>query len=91
MSIKKDREIVGELLIIGKKSIILSGETIEGEMKLTWSKDNAEEIALAEKAFKEYVSRGWLAIGEKSGKMVQIFSFNPTFDRIVLGPIAVGG
>lgn len=82
---------MGELLIIGKKSMVLSGETVEGELKLTWRNDNVEEVALTEKAFKEYAARGWLAVGEKSGKMTQIFSFDPTFDRIVLGPIAVGG
>ena len=82
---------MGELIIVGKKSIVLSGETIEGELKLTWETENAGEVALAEKAFKEYVSRGWLAIGEKEGKMIQIFSFDPTFEKILLGPIAVGG
>ena len=82
---------VGELLIVGKKSIVMNGETVEGELKFTWRKDNAEEVALAEKTFKEYIARGWLAVGEKSGKMTQIFIFDPNFDRIVLQPIAVGG
>ncbi len=82
---------MGELLIIGKKSMVLAGETVEGELKLSWRKDNSEEVALAEKTFKEYVTRGWLAVGEKSGKKTQIFIFDPNFDRIVLGPIAAGG
>jgi len=82
---------VGELLIAGKKPMVLAGETVDGEIKLTWREDSAEEIALAEKAFKEYISRGWFAVGEKSGKKTQIFVFDPDFDRIVLGPIAAGG
>ncbi len=82
---------VGELLISGKKSMVLAGETVEGEIRLTWRKDNAEEVALAEKTFKEYITRGWFAVGEKSGKKAQIFVFDPYFERIVLGPIAAGG
>jgi hypothetical protein len=33
-------------------------------LKYTWEKDH-EEIAVAKKAFEEYVPRGWLKIGEK--------------------------
>ena len=82
---------MGELLIVGKKSMVLAGETVEGELRLTWRNDNAEEVSLAEKTFKEYIARGWLAVGEKSGKKTQIFVFDRNFDRIVLGPIAAGG
>ena len=82
---------MGELLIVGKKSIALVGEAIEDELKFTWERDHREEIEVAKKAFEEFVARGWLAIGEKDGKMTQIFVFDPTFDRIVLGPIALGG
>jgi hypothetical protein len=82
---------VGELSIVGKKSMVMTGEPVEGELKFNWRNDNAEEVTLAEKTFKEYIIRGWLAVGEKSGKKTQIFIFDPNFDRIVLGPIAAGG
>lgn len=82
---------MGELLIFGKKSMVMTGEAVEGVIRYEWENDNLEEIATAKKAFEEYVSRGWFAIGEKKDKKTQIFRFDSTFDRITLGPIAVGG
>ncbi|MDQ1279240.1 MAG: hypothetical protein QG670_500 [Thermoproteota archaeon] len=82
---------MGELLIVGRKPMVVAGEAIEAELKLTWRIGYIEEVAVAEKTFKDYTSKGWLAVGEKSGKMTQIFNFDPTFDRIILGPMAVGG
>ena len=69
----------------------MAGEIIEGDLKFTWKKDNEKEVLLAKKAFDEYIVRGWLAIGEKSGKRTQIFTFDPNLDQILLAPIAVGG
>lgn len=82
---------LGELLVIGKSSTVVFGERVEGELRLTWREDNAEEMARAKETFKEYLSRGWLAVGESSGIKKQIFAFDPSFDRIVLSPIMVGG
>ena len=67
------------------------GEVVEGDLKLTWNKDNAEEIALVERTFKEYITKGWLAIGELAGKKMQIFTFDPELEKITLSPILVGG
>ena len=82
---------MGELLVIGKSSTVVYGERIEEGLRLVWEKGNAEEEARASATFKEYVSRGWLAIGETSGVKKQIFTFNPSLDRIVLSPVMVGG
>lgn len=82
---------MGELLIIGKSSTAVYSDRIEGELRLIWQKGNAEEEARASATFKEYVSRGWLAVGETSGVKKQIFAFNPNLDRIVLSPVMVGG
>lgn len=82
---------VGELLIVGRKPMVVAGEDVEAELRLIWHIGNTEEVAIAEKTFKDYASKGWLAVGEKSDKMTQIFKFDPTFDRIILGPMAVGG
>lgn len=81
----------GELRIIGRFPTIMAGEVIEGEIKLNWSKDNVEEVTRAEQTFKEYVGKGWLAIGEVMGKEIQIFAFNPDLDKIVLLPLNLGG
>lgn len=82
---------MGEMRIIGRSSTVMVGDIIEGDIKITWSKDNSEEIALAEKIFKEYIDKGWFAIGEALGKKTQIFKFNPEFDRIILAPLNMGG
>jgi len=67
------------------------GDIVEGELRLTWSKDNLEEVALAEKTFREHIIKGWLAFGETSGEKKQIFTFNPNLEKIVLAPIVEGG
>lgn len=82
---------MGELRVIGKSSMVMFGEAVEGDLRLTWRMDNADEVALAEKTFKEYINRGWLALAETSGKKTQIFTFNPNLDKIVLAPLLMGG
>ena len=82
---------MGELKIVGKSPTVVAGEVVEGELRLTWDKGNAEEVDRAEKVFKEYTEKGWLAIGEVAGKKMQIFAFNPDLERIVLTPLALGG
>jgi hypothetical protein len=82
---------VGELRVIGTSPTVMSGEVVEGDLRLTWDKENEAEVALAAKVFTEYTKKGWLAIGEDLGKKAQIFTFNPDLERIVLAPLAMGG
>ncbi len=82
---------MGELRVVGKSSTATYGERIEGELRLTWSRGDAGEEMCAERTFKEYVGRGWLAIGEAEGKKRQIFDFDPSLEKITLSPIMVGG
>lgn len=82
---------MGELIIIGKSSTVMIGDSVKGGFRVTWRKDNAKDIAIAEKTFKEYIRKGWLAIGEVSGKKKQIFAFNPDLEKIVLSPFMIGG
>jgi len=82
---------MGELRIIGQFPTVIAGEVFEGEIIFTWDKDNAEEIDKAEKTFKEYTEKGWIAIGEIAEKKMQVFAFNPIFDKIILTPLALGG
>ena len=59
---------------------------------LSWSKEEPEEIALAEKKFKEYIRKGWLAfVVTPENHRVQVFTFHPEFGTIQLVPIAEGG
>ena len=82
---------MGELRVIGRTPIVMVGDIVEGDLKFSWRKDNAEEIALVEHIFKEYLNKGWLAIGEGSGKKKQIFTFNPDLEKITLTPLFMGG
>ena len=82
---------MGDLLILGRKPVIAAHETAEAEIRLSWHTNNTQGITEAEKTFNEYASKGWLAVGEKSGRISQIFHFDPTLDKITLGPMAVGG
>ncbi len=82
---------MGELRIIGNSPTVIAGEVVEGETRLTWNKVNVKEVDRAEKMFKECTEKGWLAIGEIGGKKMQIFSFNPDLEKIVLTPLALGG
>ena len=77
--------------VIGKSSTLITGDVVKEELRLTWRKGNTREIACAEKTFKEYINKGWLAIGEESGKKTQIFAFNPDLEKIILAPIVIGG
>lgn len=82
---------MGELKIIGKSPTVIAGDVVEGEIRLIWNKGNDEEIERAEKAFKEYTEKGWLAIGEIAGRKIQIFTFNQDLEKIILIPLELGG
>lgn len=82
---------MGELKVIGKQPTIIVGDVVEGELRVTWRKGNVEEVAEAERVFKEYNTKGWLAIGEVGGRQMQIFRFDPELDRITLAPLNLGG
>ena len=82
---------MGELKVIGRSPTVIAGDVVEGELYITWSKGNAEEIAQAEKVFKDYTDRGWLAVGETGGRKKQIFRFDPELERITLTPVDIGG
>ena len=82
---------MGELKVIGRSPTVVAGEIVEGEITFTWNKGNADEIERAERAFKEYRERGWLAVAEIAGRKTQIFNFNPNLEKITLIPLELGG
>lgn len=82
---------MGELRIIGRSPIVMFGDAVEGELRLIWSNNNAQELDLAQKTFDEYINKGWIAVAEVSGKKMQIFTFNPDLETIVLSPLTAGG
>lgn len=82
---------MGELRVIGKSPVVMVGDTVDRELRLTWGNNNAQELVLAKKTFDEYINKGWIAIAEVSGKKMQIFTFNPDLETIVLAPLTAGG
>lgn len=82
---------MGELKVIGTSPTLMVGDRIEGELRITWSPTNAQEVAYAQQIFDKYLLKGWLAIGEKKGAKTQIFQFDPSLERIVLAPLMMGG
>lgn len=82
---------MGELKVIGSSPTLMVGDRIEGEIHITWSPTNNQEVAYAQKIFEKYLLKGWLAIGEKKGSKTQIFQFDPSLERIVLAPLMMGG
>ena len=77
--------------MIGTSPTVIAGEVIEGELRLTWSKESTKEMAQAESIFNEYTDRGWLAVGEIGDRKMQIFKFDPNLERITLSPLNLGG
>jgi hypothetical protein len=65
------------------------------ELKLitiSWNKENPEEIALAEKEFNKYIRKGWLAfVVLPDNKNIQVFRFDPNFEKVHLTPTFEGG
>ena len=82
---------MGVLRVIGRTPTVLAGDSVEEEKSISWSQDHPEQVAEAERVFKEYTVKGWLAIGEAGDRKVQIFRFNPELERITLSPINLGG
>jgi thiamine monophosphate synthase len=83
---------MGELRIIGKKADLMYYEEVEGEERITWSRSSPEEVSRAEEVFKKYLMKGWIAYTATSdNRKIQVFSFNPELDEIVLVPIISGG
>ena len=65
---------------------------LQENIKISWNEKNTEEVEIAEKTFKRYIDEGWIAFSVTSdNKRVQIFTFSPDIDRIILVPPLGGG
>ncbi len=82
---------MGEMRIIGKKAALFSHEAVEDEVKIAWRRDSPEDVKRAGEAFRRYMLDGWIAFTERDGRKVQIFTFDPDLDEIVIAPIMFGG
>jgi len=61
-------------------------------IKISWNEVNKEEVKKAEDLFKRYINEGWIAFRvTPDNKRVQIFTFNPSIEKIILVPPLGGG
>lgn len=61
-------------------------------IEISWSRDEASEVAVARKKFEEYTRQGWLAFRSLPDKRkVQVYEFDPALEKIFLVPLAEGG
>jgi len=59
---------------------------------LSWNKEDSEETASAEKTFREYIRKGWLAFAlMPDDRKKQIFNFDHDFGSVQLVLIVEGG
>lgn len=59
---------------------------------LAWDEESPEEIAAAEKTFREYIRKGWLAFEVTAdNKKKQTFSFDTSANQIHLVRLVEGG
>lgn len=64
-----------------------------GHSKITWRRDNEEEVAIARTMFDEMISKGKSAfrVGSDGGKGERITSFDPRAEAIIIVSQLVGG
>ena len=73
----------GEMSILGR----------EGDTKLIWSSDNADEVEHARKTFEELTKKGFSAFNVKKlgGQGERITKFDPEAEKMILVPQFRGG
>jgi hypothetical protein len=82
---------MGEMFTIKIMRQLTKEWVLPDEMKVSWNTDNAQEVAFAEKKFRQYLADGWIAFSDNANGRKQIFKFDPTLERILLMPPLGGG
>jgi hypothetical protein len=64
-----------------------------GDLKVIWSKDNADEVEAAEEQFDSLIKKGFTAFQvDKNGEAgKKITKFNPSSEKIIMVPQIMGG
>jgi hypothetical protein len=64
-----------------------------GDVKTTWNKANADEVASARKVFEEMRSKGYFAfnVTRTGDKGEQITAFDPNAELLIMAPPMRGG
>ena len=66
---------------------------VQGDTKLIWDKNNADEVKAAEKMFDELISKRFTAfsVSEKGDKDEMIRKFDADAEKIIMVPRMQGG
>ena len=74
---------MGELRVIGR----------QGDSKVVWNSENAQEVGVARKVFEEYRSKGFTAFATtKAGRKGNLLvNFDPQAEEILFVPPMAGG
>ena len=82
---------MGKMLTVNIMRQLLKEWTLPEDMEVTWDVSDKQEVTYAEKMFREYLADGWIAYGDDHKGRIQIFSFDPKLEMIVLMPPLGGG
>jgi hypothetical protein len=75
----------------GKHYMAITDET--GDTKVMWSRDNPDEVEVAERAFKDMKKKGYAAfrVDKKGDAGEQMHDFDPKAERIIFIKQTAGG
>lgn len=75
--------MIGEMSIMGK----------EGDLKVIWDSEKADEVDAARAQFDALTKKGYLAFSVKKDgeKNEKISKFDPNMEKIILVPLQKGG
>lgn len=64
-----------------------------GDTRLTWSSDNPDEVANAERTFKDLKAKGYMAFSvKKDGEKNEVISaFDKNAEKLIMAPALKGG
>lgn len=60
-------------------------------LKISWDRNNVQQVSDAERVFKQYLDEGWMAFNEEAQGRKQIFKFDSRLHKIILSPPLGGG
>jgi hypothetical protein len=82
---------LGELLAVRVATSLTDETGLPDDLKVSWDKNNLEEVSRARESFERYLAKGWIAFSEEPEGRKRILRFKPDLDKIVLIPPLGGG
>ncbi|MGD0330026.1 MAG: hypothetical protein ABSB40_06215 [Nitrososphaeria archaeon] len=82
---------MGEMVTIKVLTSLMKDWNLPDNLKITWDRNDAQQVSRAEEVFKEYLKEGWLAFSEEADRRRQIFRFDAELNKIILIPPLGGG